>query len=111
VVIFAVLGGTLFGLPRLKDELRFLIWSYTHGDVLKRFSDKDAIILDWESWGIAGMENDSYLVSNPVDDLADGGTTSTSGWLRLVGSNCEIVASKRLAHGIYLVTTYNCPLR
>jgi hypothetical protein len=109
LVIPALIGGTFTVLPRLKDELLFLVWSHTHGDVLRGFTDRDAIVLDWESWGMAGMENDSYLVSNPSDKLAEGGATSE--WLRHVGSSCEIVASKRLARGIYIVTTYQCPLR
>jgi hypothetical protein len=109
VVILALTGGTFWILPRIKDELRFLAWSRTHGDVLKGVVDRDAIILDWESWGMAGMENDAYLVSNPSDNLAEG--SAASEWLRHVGSSCEIVASKRLRHGIYIVTTYECPLR
>ena len=66
-------------------------------------------MLDWESWGMAGIENDAYLVSNPSDNLTQDGGASE--WLRHVGSSCEIVASKRMRRGIYIVTTYNCPLR
>jgi hypothetical protein len=109
VVILALIGGTFWTLPRIKDELRFLVWSHTHDDVLKAFADRDAIILDWESWGMAGMENDAYLVSNPSDNLAEG--SAASEWLRHMRSSCEIVASKRLRRGIYIITTYECPLR
>src|SRR5262249_117710 len=108
LVILALMGGTFWVLPRLKDEIRFLVWSYTHGDVLRGLADKDPIILHWESWGIAGMENDSFLVWKAGDNLGEGGAASE--WLRRVGSSCEIVASKRLARGIYVVTTSNCPL-
>lgn len=108
VVMVTLIGGTFWALPRVKDDLRFLIWSRTHIDTLSAFADKDAIILDWESWGMAGMENDAYLVSNPRDDLAQDGGASE--WLRHVGSGCDIVASKRMRRGIYIVTTSNCPL-
>ncbi len=109
LLIPAVIGGTFRVLPQIKDELRFLVWSHTHDDELREFADRDAIILDWESWGWAGSENDSYLVSNPNDDLAE--SEATAEWLRHVGSSCEIVALKRLRRGIYIVTTYECPLR
>jgi hypothetical protein len=62
-----------------------------------------------ESWGMAGMENDAYLVSNPGDNFTQDGGASE--WLRPVGSTCEIVASKRMRRGIHIVTTYNCPLQ
>lgn len=58
---------------------------------------------------MAGMENDAYLVSNPSDNLTQAGGAAE--WLRHVGSSCEIAASKRMRCGIYIVTTYNCPLR
>lgn len=109
VVMLSLIGGTFWALPRVKDELRFLAWSHTRSDALRGFADKDSIVLDWESWGMAGMENDAYLVSNPTDSLAEEGGASE--WLRHVGSSCEIVASKRMRRGIYIVTTYNCPLR
>jgi len=94
--------------PRIKDEVRFILWSQRHSDVLRAFANRDAIILDWESWGMAGMDNDSYLASNPADNLGEPNTASQ--WLHHVGSTCEIAGTKRLARGLYIVTTYNCPL-
>ena len=109
VLMLTLIGGTFWAVPRVKDELRFLASFHTHNDAPGWLADKDLIILDWESWGMAGMENDAYLVSNPSDNLTqDGGAAE---WLRHVGSSCEIVASKRMHRGIYIVTTYNCPLR
>ncbi|MEY9182552.1 hypothetical protein ABIG06_004134 [Bradyrhizobium sp. USDA 326] len=71
VIMLTLIGGTFWAVPPLKDELRFLSVSLTHNDALRGFADKDAIILDWESWGMIGMENDAYLVSNPSDSLAE----------------------------------------
>ncbi|MCK1740474.1 hypothetical protein IVA80_06240 [Bradyrhizobium sp. 139] len=68
VVMLTLIGGTFGALPRAKDELRFLAWSYAHNDALRGFADKDSVMLAWESWGMAGMENDAYLVSNPSDN-------------------------------------------
>jgi hypothetical protein len=109
VVMLTLIGGILWALPAAKDELRFLAWSLKHNDALERLADKDSILLDWESWGMAGMENDAYLVSNPSDNLAQ--HDGAAEWLRHVGSSCDIAAAKRMRRGIYIVTTYNCPLR
>lgn len=109
MVIPALLVGTFWLLPRIKDEIGFFVWSQTHSDVLKSFVGRDAIISDWDSWGMAGSENDSYLVSSSGDNLTKRGPASE--FLRRIGSTCEIVASKRLHRGVYIVTTYNCPLR
>ncbi|MCA1428497.1 MULTISPECIES: hypothetical protein [Bradyrhizobium] len=109
VVMLALIGGTFWAVPSAKDELRFLTWSLTHNDALRAFADRDSVVLDWESWGMAGMENDAYLVSNPSDNLTQDGGVSE--WLRHVGSSCEIVASKRMRRGVFIVTTHNCPLR
>ncbi|MGY3038153.1 hypothetical protein ACVIIV_007323 [Bradyrhizobium sp. USDA 4354] len=109
VVMLTLIGGTFWAVPPAKDELRFLTWSLTHSDALRGFADRDSVMLDWESWGMAGIENDAYLVSNPSDNLTQ--DAGASEWLRHVGSSCEIVASKRMRRGIYIVTTYNCPLR
>jgi hypothetical protein len=109
VVMLTLIGGIFWALPAAKDELRFLAWLRTHKDALQWYADRDSVMLDWESWGMAGMENDAYLVSNPGDNLAQDGGASE--WLRHVGSTCEIVASKRMRRGIYIVTTYNCPLQ
>ncbi len=109
VVMLTLIGGTFWALPQVKDELRFLAWSYAHNDLLRGGSAKDSVMQVWESWGMAGMENDAYLVSNPSDNLAENGGASE--WLRHVGSSCEIVSSKRMRRGIYVITTYNCPLQ
>jgi hypothetical protein len=107
--ILVLIPFTFYIVPRVKDEVRFIIWSQSHGDVLRDFANRDAIILEWDSWGMAGMENDSYLASNPGDNLGEPNTAPQ--WLRHVGSICEIVDTKRLARSLYIVTTYNCPLR
>jgi hypothetical protein len=103
------MGLTFYLVPRFKDEIRFLVWSHIHGNKLSEYANTDAIILDWEDWGLAGMENDSYLVSNPADNLGERGAAYE--WTRHIGSTCDIVATKRMAPALYIVTTFNCPLR
>jgi hypothetical protein len=112
MAFFAVplaLGLTFYLVPRSKDEIRFLVWSHIHGNKLSEYAKTDAIILDWEDWGLAGGENDSYLVSNPADNFGERGAAYE--WTRRIGSTCDIVAAKRMAPALYIVTTYNCPLR
>ncbi|HTZ80757.1 MAG TPA: hypothetical protein VMC10_22795 [Stellaceae bacterium] len=89
------------------DRLAFLFWHPLHRQLVDRFADTDGIILTWDSWGIAGMENDSYLVSNPSDTISD--IDAASKWARRY-SDCEIVNVKRMRPGLYILTTYNCPL-
>jgi hypothetical protein len=103
------MGLTFYLVPRFKDEIRFLVWSYIHANKLSEYAKTDAIIPDWEDWGLAGMENDSYLVSNPADNFGETGAAFE--WTRRIGSTCDIVATKRMAPALYIVTTYNCPPR
>jgi hypothetical protein len=100
---------TFFGASWGKDHARFFLWYATHHGFADQFVGRDAIVLDWESWGIAGSENDAYLVSDPDDKLDQSGERLK--WLHNIGSDCEIADAKRLARGLYIATTYNCPLR
>jgi len=52
VLMLTLIGGTFWAVPRVKDELQFLVWFHTHNDALGWFAD--SIILDWESWGMVG---------------------------------------------------------
>ena len=75
VVMLTLIGGTFWALPPAKDELRFeaghsLTTTHCEGS-------QTGTRLCWigESWGMAGIENDAYLVSNPSDNLTqDGGS-------------------------------------
>jgi hypothetical protein len=109
IALLVLIPSTFYIIPRIKDDVSFFVWSKGHHNVLNEFANRDAIILDWESWGFAGWENDSYLVSNPDDNLGE--ASAAPKWLQHVGSGCEIVDTNRMAHGFYIVTTYNCPLR
>jgi hypothetical protein len=50
--------GSLF-----RNPIVFAFWSQTHAAAISRYATRDGIISTWDSWGIAGMENDSYLVA------------------------------------------------
>lgn len=97
-----------FATFRLHDDIRFAVWSVMHAHDLARVAQADAIITTWDSWGMAGSSNDSYLVSDVSDDSRT--VASAEQWRKRMHLNCPIVATERMAPTIYMVTTYNCPL-
>ena len=97
-----------FATFRFHDNVRFILWSAAHARDLNRATRKDAIITAWDSWGMAGSGNDSYLVSDVSDDSRT--VAAAEQWRKRMRLNCPIVATERMAARIYMVTTYNCPL-
>jgi len=93
----------------MHDRLGFWVWYATHRDVARQYAKRDAIIMTWDSWGMAGMENDSFLVSDP-DDSIGSSTENADRWSKRMKSDCDVVGSVRLKRGLYILTTYNCPL-
>ncbi len=64
--------------------------------------------MPWDSWGMAGMENDSYLISDHADSLTDAHVASR--WTHRHHYNCDVASVVRMQRGLYILTTYNCPL-
>ena len=93
----------------LHDRLGFLIWYTTHRNVARQYAHHDAIIMTWDSWGIAGLENDSYLISDPDDSIGTS-TANAARWIKRVRSSCGVAGAVRLKRGLYILTTENCPL-
>ena len=90
----------------LRDHLAFYTWAITHSGQLDKAMQNDGIVTGWASWGIAGSDNDSYLVADRADSI--GSLDAAERWRKRHGLSCEIVASKRVWPRLYLVTTYNC---
>jgi hypothetical protein len=90
------------------DRLAFVFWYPTHQQMIEKFSDKDGVIMTWDSWGMAGMENDAYLISSPSDAIFN--IEVASKWVRSRHLKCPIVDVQRMRHGLYIFTTYNCSL-
>lgn len=114
----ALLGGvgTLIVVPvcflatdYFHDRLAFYPWYLTHRTLLASHRSKDQIIMTWDSWGMAGSENDSYLVSNPSDSISDAGAATR--WLHRIQPLCNAADVERMLPGVYIVTTFNCPLQ
>jgi hypothetical protein len=93
----------------MHDRLGFWVWYVAHRDVTRQYAKRDAIIMTWDSWGFAGMGNDSFLVSDP-DDSIGSSTENADRWTKRMKSDCDVVGSVRLKRGLYILTTYNCPL-
>jgi hypothetical protein len=90
----------------LRDRVRFAGWAVANGP-LERLTQRNAVLAWWDSWGMAGSENDSYLVADPDDSI--GTIAAAERWRRHRHLSCEIVDSRRMAARVYIVTTYNCP--
>jgi hypothetical protein len=104
LAVVAVLGliptaGYLLAWPR--DQLWFLLWSFGHEEALARRE----VLREWDAWGIAGMTNVAFLVSDPGDALTLDVASALWG-----GEGCDVVALRRLRRGVYVVTTLNCSL-
>ena len=95
-----------YSISQVRDQARFLVWAPLHLDVLNRNPEKDGILTAWDGWGIAGMENDSYLVRNVADGLTS--VDEANAWRTRLGLSCEIVWSERVWRKLYVVTTYEC---
>jgi len=93
---------------RFSDPIRFAFWSPFHTALLARYSSRDGIVTDWDSWGFGGTENDSYLVADhgAVLDSDDAATK----WIARHGGKCEIVDVERMWPSLYILTTSECPL-
>ena len=89
------------------DQLRFILWASFHYSQLHQSQKGNPIIKTWDSWGMAGNENDSYLVVDTKDEI--GSLTLANRWRERLGQSCEIVATKRMWPKFYIVTTYECP--
>ena len=74
-----------FATFRLHDDIRFAVWSVMHAHDLARVAQADAIITTWDSWGMAGSSNDSYLVSDVSDDSRT--VASAEQWRKIEESN------------------------
>jgi hypothetical protein len=104
IVIVAIVGiGTMIVCcDRLPNQLRFLA---RHGQI-QALVRRDGVLQHWDGWGIAGMENDSYLVSDPDDSIS--GLQAANRWARDHHLACEVVAARRVWRAFFILTTYNC---
>jgi hypothetical protein len=110
-VIVALVGipaAIAYGGP-LRDPLRFLLWWQTHPGEIATWAGKDAVVQHWDAWGFAGLENDSYLVSDAGDSIAD--LAAADRWAQDRNLDCGIAATQRMWRGFYILTTENCEFR
>jgi hypothetical protein len=90
----------------VRDRVRFVVWAPFHRELLNHDSDKDGVVTAWDRWGLAGMENDSYLVRHTGDRLSS--IDEANAWRQRLGLPCEIVRTQRVWQKLYVVTTYEC---
>jgi len=64
--------------------------------------------MGWESWGMAGQDTFSYLVTDTEDRLAS--KERADKWTRQIGQSCGLWEARRMWPRLYIVTTYtDCP--
>lgn len=90
------------------QRVRFLFWAPVHYRQLAQASEKDGIIMGWDSWGMAGQDTFSYLVADTQDRL--GSKSRADQWTKQIGQSCGLWQTQRMWPRLYVVTTYtNCP--
>jgi hypothetical protein len=90
------------------QHIRFMLWAPAHYRQLTEASDKDGIIMGWDSWGMAGQDTFSYLVVDTKDQLKL--PARRAAWSKQVGQSCGLWEARKMWPKLYVVTTYtNCP--
>ena len=91
-----------------RDQIVFAFWSPTHAALLDRYATHDGIISYWDGWGIAGMENDSFLIADHGKTLSS--ASEATEWTKHWKSPCDIVRLLKIRQGLFIFTTENCSL-
>ena len=107
--ILIIIAPLLYlGIGANRDRIGFAGWAILHSGILLEAPGRDGIVIDWASWGMAGSDNDSYLVADPDDALTT--VSAAEAWRKRHHFDCEIVDTSRMWPRLFIVTTYNCPL-
>jgi hypothetical protein len=92
----------------LTQRVLFLLWAPAHYSKLAAASEKNGVIMGWDSWGMAGQDTFSYLVVDTEDRL--GSKDRIDQWTKQIGQSCRLWEERRVWPRFYIVTTYtNCP--
>jgi hypothetical protein len=92
----------------LTQRVRFFIWAPAHFHELDQASRKNGVIMDWDGWGMAGMDTESYLVVDTEDQLVS--KARADQWTTQIGQTCGLWKVQRMWPRFYVVTTYtDCP--
>ncbi len=92
----------------LVQQIRFLLWAPAQYRQLVEASEKNEVVMGWDSWGMAGQDTFSYLVADTEDRL--GSEARAAQWTKQIGQSCGLWEQQRVWPRLYIVTTYtNCP--
>ena len=105
---FLVAYGVILaiGFDRTGDWIRFVAFrlGVSHVDRVAIHAPPEWQAYSWGGEGIAGLENDSYLVLDPAGRFA-------APWSGPQALACPIAASRWMAPNWRLLTTFNCTLQ
>jgi hypothetical protein len=88
IVAVAVAPLLAYVISHFHNEIRFIAWAPLHGRLLSQYAGKDGIITGWDSWGIAGSENDSYLAVDVSDSISS--SIAAASWRSRLGTIVRI---------------------
>ncbi|QGM45916.1 hypothetical protein [Methylocystis heyeri] len=109
VVLLILTPFAAYASAYLRDRALFVVWAAMHQTQLREAMKKDGVVVPWDSWGLAGSGNDSYLIYDSADESLS--VSSAEKWRERMGLDCNIVETQRMWPRLYIVTTHNCPLQ
>ena len=89
----------------LTQRVRFFLWAPAHFHALDQASRKNGVIMDWDGWGMAGMDTESYLVVDTEDRLRS--KARADQWTKQIGQTCGLWKSAGCGPG----STWSPPIR
>ena len=115
LAIFWVVGSAFLAFDvrhpiAIRSTARWLIWSHVYKtQVLSQPSPPDGQLkhIEWDGWGMFGMDTSAFLVFDPADSLSLAASSNQSGKFR--GIPCEVFRVRRLEAHWYTVIYYTGP--
>jgi hypothetical protein len=94
----------------IRSTARWLIWSHDYKtQVLAQPSPPNGELkhIEWDGWGMFGMDTSAFLVFDPADSLSVAASSNQSG--KFNGIPCEVFRVRRLETHWYTVIYYTGP--
>jgi hypothetical protein len=94
----------------IRSTARWLIWSHDYKtQVLAQPSPPNGQLkhIEWDGWGMFGMDTSAFLVFDPADSLSVAASNNQSG--RFNGIPCEVFRVRRLESHWYTEIYYTGP--
>jgi hypothetical protein len=107
VIYWAVSAVLVMNYSAIRDECRWLAWSYKYKPMVmaQRMSAPGELRhIEWDGWGFAGADTTVYLVFDPTHALSSAAQSHGPG--KFDGLPCEVPLVRRLQRHWYAVRFY-----